>query len=99
MTRHEALKRVGLLNVEVVEAENCEPTNRMYDHEDGEIEWSASVTVNTSGLPLDQIYYHPVGGCNIKVYYYTDAEDAERVEECGGDWGILNWIPHHYEIG
>lgn len=98
MTRTEAIKAVGIKTVEAVETENCEPTNRLYDHEDGEIEWSARVKINKHSLTINQLCKLPHGDVYLSAVYYTDATDSARVEANGGDWGGINWDVHHYSV-
>jgi hypothetical protein len=98
MTRDKAIEMVGLGNVMAAESDNCEPTSRLYDHEDGEIEWAGSAKVDYNGLSVDQVRNLPLGGCTLRAIYYTDAGDAKAVEDNGGDWGGINWTVHHYEI-
>lgn len=98
LTRAEAIEMVGIAAVQAVENESCEPTSRAYDHEDGEIEWSASVEVDYSELSEEQVRDLPIGGCWIEAVYYTDANDAQMVEDNGGDWGAVDWTIHHYSI-
>lgn len=93
MDRNEAIKMVGVEAVEAVEAINCEPTNTVgYNGNcqgDATIEWSA-----THYLPEnDDLYSH------ITAYYYTDADETDRVaEETGGDLSALDWVIDHYEV-
>ena len=99
LTREEAIQLVGEGWVDAVERLNCEPTGRAYPHEDGEIEWAASVKIASyEGLTDKQIERLPVGGCTLMAVYYTTREDSELVEENGGDWSGIDWTPDHYEI-
>ena len=89
MNRKQAIDMVGINKVQELEALNCEPTSRAYDHAEGQIEWSASLDTETipDGEP-----------CTITAYYYTDAEDERTVEDNGGDWGGITWTVSHYTI-
>lgn len=92
LTREQAIEKVGIKTVEAVEAENCEPTNRIgYNgacQGDALIEWSASVEFkDAEGIPR-----------TITAYYYTDEDDEKIVEEAGGDWSYLSWNVAGYEI-
>lgn len=98
MTRNEAIEWVGLAYVETVEAVNCEPTSRAYDHEDGEIEWAGCIKIDYTMLTPEQQSHLPIGGCRLTAIYYTDANDAKIVEDNGGDWSALNWDVHHYTL-
>jgi hypothetical protein len=82
-TRDQVIAIIGADIVAKLDSVNCEPTSRAYDHDDGEIEWSAS-------LPTEK-------GC-VTAYYYTNADDAAKVEENGGDWGGIDWTVDHYTI-
>ena len=93
MTKKEAIKAVGIEAVKAVENINCEPTNRVgYNGNtqgDPTIEWSATYELPEN----DDLYSH------ITVYYYTDADEADRIaEETGGDLSGLDWTIDHYEI-
>lgn len=93
MTRDEAIKAVGIEAVEAVERINCEPTNRVgYNgntQNDPTIEWEA-----TYQLPENADEYD-----HISAYYYTDADETDRIaEETGGDLSGLDWTIDHYEI-
>lgn len=98
MNRNEAIAAVGIAAVKAVEAQQCEPTSRAYEHEPGKIEWSASVDVDYDTLSPEQVRELPIGGCYLVAYYYTYAQDSERVEASGGDWGIANWNVDRFEI-
>ncbi len=64
LTRTQAIKEVGLKNVERVEAENCEPTSRCLEaHEKGLTEWSAQIAIK-----LDEW---------LAIYYMTDENDEK----------------------
>lgn len=88
LTRDEAIKLAGIKAVEAVEAENCEPTNRVGFNGpcqgDDLTEWAASVTLDN--------------GDTLTAYYYTDEDDEAEVEANGGDWGGIDWEISHYEI-
>jgi len=99
LTREEAIQLVGEGWVDAVERLNCEPTCRAYPHEDGEIEWMASIKIDDyDGLSKAQIDILPVGGCSLCAIYYTSPGDAAMVEDNGGDWSFVDWTPDHYEI-
>jgi len=89
MNRKQAIDMIGINKVQELEALNCEPTSRAYDHAEGEIEWAASLDTETipDGEP-----------CTITAYYYTDAADKRTVEDDGGDWGGITWTVSHYTI-
>ena len=87
MERKELVAIVGETNVRMLETENCEPTCRMYEHEDGEIEWMSKI--NVTDLEGNR--------CTIEVYYYTDAEDLEIVKESNA-WDVIDFTPSFYEI-
>ena len=89
LTRTQAIAMVGINKIRKLEALNCEPTSRAYDHADGEIEWSASLTTKTipDGEP-----------CTVTAYYYTDAADAAQVEALDGDWGVIDWEVSYYTV-
>jgi hypothetical protein len=89
LTRNQAIAMVGINKIQELEALNCEPTSRAYDHADGEIEWSASLT--TEFIPDGE-------PCTVTAYYYTDAADAAQVEALGGDWGGIDWEVSYYTI-
>lgn len=84
MTRDQTIALAGTEAVERAETDNCEPTSRLYDHADGEIEW-----VGSAKYP---------GGGYVMVYYYTTAADAAIVEANGGDWGAADWTIDHYDV-
>ena len=88
-TRDQAIAMVGIGKIRKLEALNCDPTSRAYDHADGEIEWSASLT--TEFIPDGE-------PCTVTAYYYTDAADAAQVEALGGDWGGIDWEVSYYTI-
>lgn len=98
LTRDQAIAAVGIETVLAVEARNCEPTSRVYDHEDGEIEWSASVEIYYDWLTAEQVAKLPMSGASLEAVYYTTAKDAELVEANGGDWGAVSWSIDHYRI-
>ena len=99
LTRAQAIELLGPMWVYGVESLNCEPTNRVYPHEDGEIEWAASVEIASyEGLTDKQIERLPVGGCTLWAIYYTSPEDAAAVEENGGDWSAADWTVDHFEL-
>lgn len=98
MNRHEAIAMCGIEAVEALKSISCEPTSRAYDHEDGEIEWSASVEVDYGKLTPEQVDALPIGGCHLAAFYYTDADDEKLVEAYGGDWGAVDFDVDHYEI-
>ena len=62
LTERQALDMVGPGIVRKLQSMQVEPTSRLYDHDDGEIEWSASLTTETipDGVP-----------CVATAYYYT----------------------------
>lgn len=87
MTREELITIVGEGSVAVLETMNCEPTSRAYDRKLLGDEWVAYLDVlDLNGEP-----------CTIEVYYYTNKEDDAIAEE-SGDWGMVTFTPHHYEI-
>ena len=92
LTRDEAVEIVGDAAVYAVEGKNCEPTNRAgYNgacQGDKLTEWAASTKcVDKDGKE-----------CMLCVYYYTTEEQAETVEESGGDWASITWTPAHYVV-
>lgn len=89
LTRDQAIAMVGIGTIRGLEALNCEPTSRAYDHVDGEIEWSASLT--TEAIPDGE-------PCTVTAYYYTNAADAAQVEALGGDWGGIYWEVSYYTV-
>jgi hypothetical protein len=84
LSRQDAINQAGLVAVEKVESENCEPTNRVgYNgavQGDDLIEWSASV---------------PVDGGRLNAYYYTTQDE---IDEAGDDLSNVDWVIHGYEI-
>lgn len=98
LSREEAIELVGKALVDQLDSIDAEPTSRAYPHEEGEIEWVASIDINIDALPREQKYKIP-NDASLRVYYYTSAADEERViDTFGGDWGMLNWDYDHYEI-
>ena len=89
LTRDQAIAMIGIGKIRKLEALTYEPTSRAYDHADGEIEWSASLT--TEFIPDGEL-------CTVTAYYYTDAADAAQVEALGGDWGGIDWEVSYYTI-
>ncbi len=89
LTERQALDMVGPGIVRKLQSMQVEPTSRLYDHDDGEIEWSASLTTETipDGVP-----------CVATAYYYTSPADSALVESVGGDWGAVEWAVEGYEI-
>lgn len=83
MTRQEAVQIVGEAAVYAAERANCEPTSRCPPDGDTRMQWVA---------------WHEIPGYLIGVYYYTDEEDSQRVEDNGGDWGEVDWVPDDYEV-
>lgn len=74
LSREEAINIAGLNAVEILDNENCEPTNRVgYLFGDDEIEFSASVSIE-DGI--------------LKAYYYQDAESVKENELDCLDWEI-----------
>ena len=87
MTREELVRIIGGSEVAALEAVDCEPTSRAYDRSLIGDEWMASYeTKDLEGNP-----------CRVEVYYYTD-EDDDKIAEESGDWGMVTFTPHHYEI-
>ena len=89
LTRDQAIAMIGIGKIRKLEALTYEPTSRAYDHADGEIEWSASLT--TEFIPDGEL-------CTVTAYYYTDAADAAQVEALSGDWGGIDWEVSYYTI-
>jgi len=92
LTRDQAIAMIGIGKIRKLEALNYEPTSRAYDHADGEIEWSASLT--TEFIPDGEL-------CTVTAYYYTDAADAAdaaQVEALGGEWAGIDWEVSYYTI-
>jgi hypothetical protein len=87
LTREQAIELVGIEAVEKVEAENCEPSNRVGFNgacqDDDLTEWSASVKVG------DRV---------LTAYYYTDNEQDEAMAENDGDGSAIDWTIDHYSI-
>lgn len=89
VSRREAIKRVGLDNVLKVEAENCEPTNRLQDDNDTTIEYKASIACKELVTGYDVI---------LEAYYYPDKSefygpDGEPIEDLGNiDWEIDRYV-------
>jgi len=86
MTRQEAIKIVGREEVERVERENCEPTNRLIS-DSNLTEWIATIDLENGD------------GC-LEIYYLTTPQDEKEVEENGGDLGAIDWENRidHYSI-
>jgi hypothetical protein len=92
-TRKQAIEMLGIAAVREVEAENCEPTNRVGVNGacegDSLREWSASVKATT--IP-DGIK------CVLTVYYYTTNKQDEHMAACEGDGSVIDWTIDHYTI-
>ena len=88
LNREQAIKIVGLDAIKRVEAENCEPTNRVgYNgacQGDELTEWSASAQDKNGNMLI--------------AYYYTSNEDDQLMADCDGDGSLINWTVSGYEI-
>lgn len=92
LTREQAVEMVGEANVDRVESENCEPTNRMgYNgtcQGDDLCEWSASVkVVDKDG-----------DDCRLVAYYYTTNEQDKAMADADGDGSAITWEIAGFEI-
>lgn len=92
LTREQAVEIVGEAAVDKVEAENCEPTNRVgYNgacQNDGLCEWSASASCNDKD-----------GNDRILVaYYYTTNEQDQTMVDADGDGSSIDWEIAGYEV-
>lgn len=87
LTREQAIAQVGAQAVNSVEAENCEPTNRVgYNgacQGDKLTEWSASISF---------------GDATLTAYYYTSNDDDQAMADNGGDGSYINWVIAGYEV-
>jgi len=87
LTREQAIEKVGIEAVEKVDAENCEPTNRVGFNGDCQgddlTEWSASIKVGDSVLV---------------AYYYTSNEQDQVMADYDGDGSAIDWTIDHYAI-
>ena len=103
MTREQAIAKIGLSNVEAVESDNCEPTNRVGGngivHNDPFIEWVGYANVNYNGLTAEQLDNLPIGGCKLACYY-EESNDAEQaaIDADTSVWDIMDIPITHYEI-
>lgn len=89
LTREQAIAIVGVAAVEKVEAENCEPTNRVGFNGacqgDDECEWSAFI--GCEDLSGEK--------CRLTAYYYTTNEEDELI---GEDGSSITWVIHHFSV-
>ncbi len=65
------------------ETTQAEMTNRLADDGDDSTEWYG---------------YGTLAGLKARAVYYTTPEDAQAVEDNGGDWGAINWDIDHIDI-
>lgn len=83
ITREEAIQRLGLKAVELVEAQNCELTGRIT--ENGSLEFRSSMRF---------VEHDTEEEVCLEVYYYQDRDKVEAVE----DLSDLNWKVAGYQI-
>lgn len=86
LSRAEAISVVGEAAVNLVDADNCDYTNRcMQAHEDHLVEFSASIScVDADGCE-----------CSLIAYYYQEQTDIVEAE---GQLDVLDWSVHHYAV-
>jgi len=83
---------VGQSNIDAISRVNCEPTNRVGFNgacQDNELtEWAASLScVDVHGEPAILI-----------AYYYTTADEDQRMADAGGDGTVIDWTVDHYDV-
>ena len=84
LTRAQAIAIVGIDAVDAVDAEYCQPTNRVgYNSNDDEVEFSSRVNAIDGG-----------GKASLVAYYYQKTSD---VNGCG-NLDELTWEVAGYEI-
>ena len=92
MTREEAVSIVGEAAIEKVEAQNCEPTNRVgyngAEQGDGLCEWSASLSCKDQDN----------NNCILVAYYYTTNKQDQMMAAANGDGSAIDWEIAGYEI-
>ena len=103
LTREQAIKMVGLTNVENAEADNCELTCRVGGnglmHDDPYLEYAGSASVDYDGLSKAQFDNLPIGGCSLKVYYRASNEaEQASIDADSPIWDIMTLNPDEYEI-
>jgi hypothetical protein len=84
LTREQAITKVGLAAVEMVEGKNCDFTGRIQCDGDNSIEFAASVNTTSND-----------GDCVLTVYYY---QSKESLDLSGGDLGNCEWSIYGYEV-
>ena len=84
LSREEAIELAGIGAVKKVELLNCEPTSRAQTDGDNDIEYAASIKLD-SGDILTAYYY-------MDGDWYESLEDSERAEE------LYDWEINGYEI-
>ena len=93
LNRKQAIERCGQAAVDAVDADNCEPTNRVGFNGrcqgDALCEWSATVDA------VDAVDGQP---CKLTAYYYITAADEQAIDDADGDAGVVDWVIDHYEI-
>ena len=87
LTREQVVEIFGEEIIGQLEAQNCEPTNRLQTDGDDSTEWSASVDT-----PDHEEYW------GVTCYYYTTPEEDELMAECDGDGSAIDWEIEGYEV-
>lgn len=92
MNKEQAIEIVGIDAIEALEAENCEPTNRVgyrgLAGGDQLTEWAASVTCKDKDG----------NDCCVTAYYYTSNDEDKAIADADGDGSAIVWEIDRYEI-
>ena len=85
LSRDEAIAQVGLNAIELVESENCEPTNRHQTDGDDSVEFMSTVTAMNKYGDLVE----------LRAYYYLTPKDLDSATD---NYDHIDWVIHGYEI-
>lgn len=102
MNRTEAIRAVGIRNVEAVEALNCEPTGECGEnglmHGDSFIGYSASAKIDLDSLTQNQL--KRLDGCDTLTVHYSESNEMEQaaIDADCNVWDLFDIELDSYEL-